>query len=259
MKLFSKKSNSEPLKVLNEREIQERLYGKYHADSPKITAASTNTAVLHKVEAKSRLEPSFSSQPSQKALPLNFSALFFKLQKRFPWRFSGLLIGSVIGGVFVLQLLSFWMGTLSQSSQLISASVRKTTPNQIQTSAVEVEKKPMAGAKPAEEALSPQTAAPTSEAKPTPPRVSDTPKKKYYAVQVCTYFRESDARELTQELTALNFSAFYQHVSSGSQNVHHYLVFLGKEETYSAAEAKLEAFKKTKRFQSFPDSFIRSV
>ena len=241
MKLFSKKSDSEPLKTLNEREIQVRLYGKYHADSSKITAASTNTTVPHKVEVKSRLAPSCSSQLSQKALPFNFSALFFKFQKRFPWRFSGLLIGSVIGGVFVFQLLSFWMGTLSRSSQSASTSVRKTTPNQIQASTVEVKNKPII------------------EAKPTPSRVSDTPKKKYYAVQVCTYFRESDARELTQELTALNFPAFYQHVSSGGQNVHHYVVFLGKEETYSAAEAKLEAFKKTKRFQSFPDSFIRSV
>ncbi len=258
MKLFSKKSNSEPLKALNEREIQERLYGRYHAGSLKTNAASANTAVLHKVEVKSRLEPS-SSQPSQKVLPFNFSALFFKFQKRFPWKFSGLLIGSVIGGVFVFQLLSFWMGTLSRSAQSISASVRKTTPSQIQTSAIEVKKKPMAGVKPAEKALPPQTMTPTSEAKPAPPRASDTPKKRYYAVQVCTYFRESDARELAQELTALNFPAFYQHVSSGSQNVHHYLVFLGKEETYSAAEAKLEVFKKTKQFQSFPDSFIRSV
>lgn len=258
MKLLSKKSNSEPLKSLNEREIQERLYGKYHADSSKTTTSSVNTPALPKMEIKNRLEPTFSSQPSTKIGSSNFSAGFLKLLKHFPWKFSSIMFGSLVGAIFALQLLSFWMGTLGKSSRLSHQPTQKIAPNQNQGSVVNI-KAPISEIKPKPEPVPPQASAPVLEMKPVPPKpVEEAPKKKYYAVQVCTYFQESEARELTQKLKTLNFHAFYQRGSS-NQNINHYLVFLGKEDTYSAAQAKLEGFKKSKEFRSFPDSFIRSV
>ena len=59
MKFFSKKSNQESLKTLNEREIQQKLYGKYHAESsakPTSNSVHSGTATLPRPEAKTRLE-----------------------------------------------------------------------------------------------------------------------------------------------------------------------------------------------------------
>jgi cell division septation protein DedD len=254
VKLFSKKTNQEPLKTLNEREIQERLYGKYHADSPKVSAtASVRTATLPKIEVKNRLEPSFSSQPSRKTASLDFASPVIKFFKAIPWKFAGLMLGSLVGIIFVLQILSSWMGSLKEES--VSSRIKKSAAEFREVAQVKIEKAsiPALGVKAETEAIQP-----IAETKPITPKAAAF-KKKYYAVQVCTYFQESDAKELTQKLNHLNFSAFYQRVYSNAQNTSHYLVFLGKEETQSAAQAQFQAFKKSPEFQSFPDSFVRSI
>lgn len=262
MKFLSKKSNSETLKALNEREIQERLYGKYHADFPKATNSNgpTNTATLFKPEIKSRLEPQFSSQPSSKnpAVSFNFFTLAVKWLKNFPWKFSGLVVGSLAGVIFVLQIFSTWVETLERKS--VQAPTQKSVSMSIEAEPPAV-KANLASVSDQNLRVGPlltKTVQPVVEAKPTAPKVPDLPKKKYYVVQVCTYFQESDARELTQKLQNLNFSAFYHRMISG-QGTPHYLVFLGKEETYSQARAQLENFKKTPEFKNFQDSFVRSV
>jgi hypothetical protein len=258
VKFFSKKSKPESLKTLNEREIQERLYGKYHADSPpKVTISkSASTATLTRPEIKSRLEPSFSSPPSQKAVSFRFSVPGIKFLKNFPWKFSGLVLGSLVGAIFLLQILSSWMDTLKKES--VSIRVQKSAVTSASTSAPKTANASIPAAKPLEEVLLAKPVLSVSEPKPPALKAVETPKKKYYAVQVCTYFQESDARELTQKLKGLNFTPFYERVTS-SQGTLHYLVFLGKQETYSAAQSQLESFKKSSEFQSFQDSFIRSI
>jgi hypothetical protein len=233
VKLFSKKPDTKPLKTLNEREIQERLYGTYHGDQARAHSNSTPVSVVSKVEI-TRPELSVFIKSAQEKVPFNLSALILKRLKQFPWKFAGILIGSVLGALFVFHLLSFWIGSFTEAQSIL-----------------EVTKAPLNEANIEKKSLVVPVSLPSG-IESTPP--SEVTRKKHYVVQVCTYFRESDARRLTQELASLNFPAFYQKVSSG-----HYLVFLGKEETYSAAEAQLQKFKTTKQFESFPDSFISSL
>jgi len=86
-----------------------------------------------------------------------------------------------------------------------------------------------------------------------------TDQQKAYAIQVCTYQRERDAQQLTNELRGLNFSAFYQRILSPDQKIPFYLVFLGRTESYAAAKAQLEQFRRTALYQKFTDSFVRSI
>ena len=90
-------------------------------------------------------------------------------------------------------------------------------------------------------------------------KLPDTAKKSFYAVQICTYQKESDAKSLSQELKNSNFSAFYLKMQ-GSQNKNPYfVVFLGKDESYAGANQELKQFRNSEQYQRFPDAFIRSI
>ena len=86
--------------------------------------------------------------------------------------------------------------------------------------------------------------------------LSEASKKAYYAVQICTYQKETDAKALEEELKRSNFSAFSLRMQG---KIPYYVVFIGKDESYAGANEKLKEFRASDQYQKFPDAFIRSI
>lgn len=257
MKLFLKKSREESLHTLDEKEIQKRLYGKYHRDAPP-KAQSNVPGALRKIEISSHLKPAVLLQEmenSSSSAPTNFIGLF----QKFPWKFAGILTAALITTIVLLQLLSFWFSKLRIAHH-------ESRPEKVMRSALPAVqlpreiKKSQANSVPT---FHPQAITPVV-VQPNVSRSNDSqislPRQRYYAVQICTYQREEDSAQLVAELKRLNFHAFFRR-SPASQpgGPTHYEVFLSKEETYAAANARLNEFRKTNQFQKFSDSFIRSL
>lgn len=87
------------------------------------------------------------------------------------------------------------------------------------------------------------------------------PGEKLYSVQICTYRSESDAQKLVGRLKESNLSAFYQEVPGRQDggNSKFFLVLLGKEPSYSDAQARLSEFKQLPISKEFSDSYIRRL
>ena len=247
MKFTLKKTETGSLHPLNEKEIQKRLYGRYHRDDTTSAADPNCNSTLPKAEIRNTSRPSFSLTVWFANFTGRLQGLFLKFGRKFPWKFSVIVTGSLIVSVVLLQALSAWFGKVRINSQTPSEPVvnKLVSASPIKKS-IEVAAPPSLSAAPA--------------ARPAATTVDKgVQRKRYYAVQVCTYERETDAQQLTNELKGLNFPAFHLRFPSSQQGLTHYVVFLGKEETYATANAKLNEFRKTKDFQRFPDSFIRSI
>lgn len=237
MKIFSKKSEVESLHALNEKEIQKRLYGRYHREAmPAGEKPSTNNAARAVPELEiPDISRSFSFSNRLKAFPARFQNAFLSFWQKFPWKFSGFLIGFLVAFVILFQVFSSWFGKVKAVPPASGLNaVNEPAPLALPVKKVEV-------------------------SLPRPTIQAQAPRKSYYAVQICTYQREGDARQLTRVLESLNFPAFYLHNLSAQERITFYTVFLGKEETYAAAKARLNEFRKTEASQKFPDSFIRSL
>ncbi|MBI4357871.1 MAG: SPOR domain-containing protein [Candidatus Omnitrophica bacterium] len=226
---------------MNEQEIQKRLYGRYHRDSASSVKNLTNSTAPHQVKVVAPEESiSFSDW-----LRAHVRAPLRQFLQRIPWKFAAIVTITLIAMIVGLQMISFWFGQLKAASDAREISPRADVQVKKETAEVRVETK-----RPAASLASPASMVAISQ---------ETPKKKYYAVQVCTYQREQDALQLIEELKNSRFPAFYVRLPSRQQKTLYYVVFLGKEETYQAASAKLKEFRKTQIFQRFSDSFIRSI
>ncbi|MBI4372979.1 MAG: SPOR domain-containing protein [Candidatus Omnitrophica bacterium] len=246
MKLFEKKINGESLQTLDEKEIQKRLYGRYHLETASKAAVSkAHHSKIPSLELPKTLKPSVPSASFIKGFASQIQGAFVSGIKKFPWALAGIVLAALTLSIISLQILSIWFGTVRESAP---------EKNTVRESKIEVSSsKPV----PAGSSSALSSATVTERERPTP--ISALPQKRYYAVQVCTYQKESDAVRLTDELKNENFDAFYLRMASSQQRQPHYVVFLGKEETYAATNSKLNAFKKSRYFQQFSDSYIRSI
>ena len=268
MKLFSKKSEADTLHTLDEKEIQKRLYGRYHRE--------TTVPVHHFNSNVNAAYPKLEIKAPSKAVPLStrFNDFLMRLKgpfssffNTFPWKLAGIVSAGLVISIVLFQALSFWLSRLKEvsldHSRNVTAHASKTrhvantkpedTKERLQKAQVPKKSRTTESATLGSIATTFQS--PLSLAKP----IEVTLKKKYYSVQICTYQREQDAKQLTEELKDSNLSAFYLRIPSSQQQMPHFVVFLGKEETYAGAGARLKDFQKTQHFQKFPDSFVRSV
>ena len=254
--------------TLDEKEIQKRLYGKYHRETGSSVHNTSNpNATLPRLEIPKVSKPPFFSESFKSTFASAWNS-FFVFLKKIPWRFTAIIVGGLILAIALLQGLSFWFAKMKAAPHRIHHAahvvksehlVRKTSVKAIEakkeTVRVETLKKKI------EPRTEPVAALPIAIPAPplSPAQAGETIKKRYYSVQICTYQREQDAQQLTDELKNMSFHAFYLRILSSQQQIPHYVVFLGKEDTYSEASARLKEFRKTQQFQKFSDSFIRSI
>ncbi|MBI4395321.1 MAG: SPOR domain-containing protein [Candidatus Omnitrophica bacterium] len=250
MKIFEKKVDDDSLHTLNEKEIQKRLYGRYHLESnSKATALETPSPNPTRLEIPKAVTSSVVSTSFKDFLARSQKVLLLA-GKKFPWTFATIVISALALSVISLQVLSIWFGKM-KPPEPSEISVATGEANRFS----QAKKVPEVKAFSSSPALSPPTAAGSA----LTAQLAEGAKKKYYAVQVCTYQKEQDAARLATELKASNFDAFYLRMASSRQRQPHYVVFLGKEESYLGANSKLDAFRKSRYYEQFSDSFIRSI
>ncbi len=247
MKFFLKKQSEVSLQSLNEEEIQKKLYGTFHKNTKSQNASVTfNTP---KQSAFTRPQSSEPLPPSDLDASIKHSIdKILKGFQSFPWKFSIVVIGCLIFGIYLLQFLS---GAVHQFSKL-----KPSKQYMISVAGQSVEKASRKGetskAIPVKKTEQLAVIAPVQADK----AMIDSPKKSYYAVQICTYQKEADAKALSAELKNLNFSTFYLRMQG---KIPYYVVFLGKDESYAGANEKLKEFRNSEQYQKFPDAFIRSI
>lgn len=83
--------------------------------------------------------------------------------------------------------------------------------------------------------------------------------EKVYAVQICTYRTESDAKKLVERLSELQLPAYYLSSSARSDSGKFYWVMVGKDASYTQAHERLNEFKQLPISKEFSDSYIRKV
>ena len=269
MKLFSKKTETDNLHTLNEKEIQKRLYGKYHREgnsNPGI-GRSGSGAMPPQLEIPEVSRPfSFSNQlKNSLAQTRNFLFVFVK---KIRWKFLATVTAALIVAVILFQVFSFLFTKIktlpkpfhfsSKVSHLNKrAAAHKVTPRSAEPKKEAAAVKAIAAEMPQKAMPVPSVIVPSSPLSlPKPPEAL---KKRYYSVQICTYQREQDAKQLVEELKNADLPAFHLRILSSQQPFPHYVVFLGKEKTYADANVLLREFRKTQHFQKFPDSFVRSI
>ncbi|OGW87112.1 MAG: hypothetical protein A3C35_06955 [Omnitrophica bacterium RIFCSPHIGHO2_02_FULL_46_11] len=261
MKLFLKKPRLEEIHTLDEKEIQKRLYGKYHRETQEKNQNKKTTVPASKIEFSNPLKPAPTPQVNESSTADKFGKLP-RIFQSFPWKFSFLLTAALLVTVTSLQLLSFWFSKMKIPSARTRSKTISLPPARLSARPSVESPKPAAKKSETSVTNSPrtQTAAPAIPAiiAPSAPAQITPPKQRYYAVQVCTYQREEDAARLVTGLKDLNFPAFFRRTTS-QQGMTHYEVFLSKDVTYAAANSRLGEFRKTHQSQEFPDSFIRSL
>lgn len=220
MIFISKKTSENPLRSLNEEEIQKKLYGKFHKSSQSQNPSSFNTSSVLRPQAAQ-------TEPQESYLKKGVDAL-----KSIPWKFTLITVGVVIVTIYLFQGMSEFFHQLSER--------KSVAPPVIEESVL----------------VTPPKATPVVKTEAS--KTVAIPKKNYYAVQICTYQKESDAKTLENELNKLGFTAFNLRMQ-GQHQTSYYVVFVGKNESYSSANNALKEFRKSEQYQRFPDAFIRSV
>ena len=245
MNLFVKKSAGDSLHSLNEEEIQKKLYGTFHK-----SVLSRNVSLKPNV---SKNVPFVRSQVVEKPVSNLVPQLKFlsrksiKIVQSFPWKFSIVTIGLVLLSIYSFEFLSGTFQNLSKAR----ASKLETVYNikALEKTGRNTEKVELDQIKKTDQHVSV-----IHNEKPL-----DLPQKAFYAVQICTYQKESDAKALAKSLKASNFSSFYLHMQGFQNKTPYYVVFIGKNESYAAANEKLKEFRNSDQYQKFPDAFIRSI
>ena len=231
--------------ALDEKQIQERLYGQYRKGTLPLTEKADSVELLPRLESsikKERVAPFRWVKP----LLTQGAQLIARVWKMIPWRAVSILAGSLIASAILFQTLLLLITkvktvSLATKRQVMSPAALPQTPV------------------PPSVKQSSNVSATTAGGSRVPIAAQNQlVKQREYAVQVCTYEREEDARQLVNQLTRLNFSPFYRRTTSVLDKTR-YEVFLGREKTYANAKALLDQFRKTKPFQNFSDAFIRST
>lgn len=294
---FSKqKEKDEPLRTLRESEIQEKLYGRFRRPFPEklsddlnfssseksasaVTIPQKSTTPNELLKSKEILYPKAVSggslpsrdassadgyrssdfSPSKKSLRiLNFSVVAKVL--------SFVLIGFV--AFFATWWIAFQMHEEKPNNERVSIGKENVSGSANETL---LPMMPQKSAQPLKNAVVNEvTAKNEAQERPvkiTPVKIEPERSEKtekpalasYYSIQICTYYSESDANNLIEELEALSLPAF--HITSpvrGSESKMH-LVMLGKDASASDAQKRLEEFKKLGISKKFSDAYVRKV
>jgi hypothetical protein len=256
LKLQLKQVDKADLKVLQEKEIQERLYGQY---KPGSSPAMTH-AVLESDSAKIDIvrpnELSTIKKLIRRVNVVRFGRSVMGSFHRIPWRFA-LFLAIIVG----LSTFAFLTASVLFEARNSARSETRSESN------LTLPYRPAPEQVASQEVVAPTTESALSSASGDPEKVVSKPPsaranplpRRTYGVQVCTYQRESDANRLTRELTAKNFKAFYRKMQSRNQSMPYYVVFLGEKKTFDDAKTLLQKFQKTDLHTDFSDSFIRSL
>lgn len=237
---FLRKPSGDSLQSLNEEEIQKKLYGTFH----KNTASPSSSVTFNRPQNVPFTRPKRIEKPAFNVLVLDLKIRIGKLIKMiqsFPWKFFILVTGCVLLFIYAFQFLSGAIQHVSKTREAKQQAKLMASQSTGQSTTTLV---------PSQGVLSP----PNQHEK-----LADPVKKSYYAVQICTYQKENDAKALANELKNSNFSAFYQRMQGGQNKTPYYVVFLGKNESYAGANEKLKEFRSSDQYQKFPDAFIRSI
>lgn len=251
MNLLSHKPKEDSLNTLDEKQIQERLYGTYHKGSNSVspaprTAPPPPPALKESVPDEKKVDIA----AEWKALAGAWAQAFRHYGALFPWKMVGSIGIALIGAVLIVQSISGWFA--NRKFQDFAPQVQEASPR----------------SKPAETAPSVSASSQKTALSSAGPSVSNAgaavtnrpeAKQKFYAVQICTYQRSRDAEELVKQLQQLRFSAFYKQSFSQAERIPLYVVFLDRVPTYAQAKTQLAEFRKTELFQKFSDSFIQSL
>jgi len=252
VKLFDKKVTGDSLRSLNEEEIQKKLYGTFHKTTTIKNTGSSFTKTVPFMRPKL-----MEKKDSELLLALNaFKNKLFLSLKSFPWKFSLIVIGLVISSVYSFQFFSTAIHNFAKEREAkkhaaVSLQAEKAK-NKIESAKDKSAEDSKVVAKKADEPVAMIPAVQNE-------NPLELPKKPYYAVQICTYQKESDAKGLSGELKKSNFDAFYLKMQGPQNKVPYFVVFLGKDESYSGANRSLKEFRRSEQFQKFPDAFIRSL
>lgn len=222
MKLHSQKGKKVPVHILNEQEIQERLYGRYHKSSVALKEAPrlAGQAELTPPHLETAETPLWKEARAWVGRAARAFAGFLKM---LPWKLASALGIALAATIFLSQSVPVWVHEWNVNQNEV-----KVTPVQEHVPAAPIKKPPVSI-------------------------------QKFYTVQVCTYQRERDAQDLVHQLQGMGLPAFSQKTSARDQGIALHLVFLGRSATYAEAKNQLEEFRKSSLFHKFSDSFIRSV
>lgn len=236
MKFFVKKISEESLHVLNEEDIQKKLYGTYHK-------VQTNSA-----SHKAPIYATLGSKPYRPWANINFKPiinLVLQWVKSFPWKVALLSLAGIVFAVYSLQFISNSFQSLTKPKVKNEQVVTTNEPVNQKSDVSKPATVQKSTHKLASVDLENQTAV--------------SLRKTYYAVQVCTYQKLSDALNLVAELKRAHFPAFHMRIPASQSKIPYYVVFLGKDAEYAQANAKLKEFRRSDQRQKFPDAFIRSI
>ena len=261
MKFFFVKS-SKSSHVLNEKEIQERLYGHYRS--------GTFSTAAENVQVGSGVPKLTIPRPEQSGVLAEWFQILWRtigitvktLSGRFSLKFAAVVGSVLILSIVFLQVVSRWFGGAEDRREEISQAASVSLP-EVST------KQEAIAARPSRNSSSDSGGAIQATAIGEESAVSlenselsgsaEVRKRKFYAVQVCTYQKEADAGRLVEKLKATHFEPFYRRVMSPRQRIPYYVVFAGQHETFSGAQALLGKFKDSELFGDFSDSFILSL
>ena len=255
----------EELKPLNEKDIQERLYGQYRKGI--VRTPDTTRQNESKNEGRSEFSSSSKYEVTSGQLTNPWESLTLSIQgaaKRIPWRFAGVVLIVLIASLVVGRGTANWIEHMRETKRLREETVRaESLPVELKPNVSQKRLRSTtegSGPLTSVEPESKVTASLFNQKQSAQVAISNEMKQRVYAIQICTYQREEDASHLVSELEALKFDAFHRKIQSTSSRPNSYfVVFLGKRDTFGAAHALLKEFKKTTLFNHFSDAFIRSL
>ena len=273
---LGRRKGEDSLRPLTEREIQEKLYGSYLTDQSGAEQKS-EARFVGSTRDSTRKEKLVILSPRRKT---SFSAP--KISFKVPWRgilsflFNGLRIVWDILKTLLVRVMTGWgIGVVAVVSIFLSIHMlnayratamknfkihfelkpyRKRT---IHERRHQVEQKVQAVGT-SSVVLTPTTPGPEVVVKDEAPPPVSVAGEKSYVIQICTYSREEDAQKLVEQIGQSNLSAFLQPVQRSSGKTF-YLVLLGRFESFTEAQAKLEEFRQNPIAKDFPDSFVRTL
>ncbi len=273
------RSKEDEMTPLDEKQIQERLYGKYHKEAVK---PSAGIPPLKKNDGKQDSNiasdaPKIGEKSSGgEGMGLPSMGSFMAFLSHVPWKFIGALAGAFVTTLLLVHLISSFVSrvkpepsdipapktqkpvvvTPMPGSGRISASTpsRQIAVKEQLTTPAPVVPRPVK----TETTASQQITAPVASPAPVPPAASeDATRGRFYGVQVCTYQRKADAETLVNDLNQKGFNSFFREVPGQQRSF--FVVFLNRSKTYAEAQSVLAKFKAHEASSEFRDAFIRSI
>ena len=92
----------------------------------------------------------------------------------------------------------------------------------------------------------------------TPPTKAAKEPVNKYAVQICVYEKEKEARQLVNNLKGRNYPAYFTTRVSPKGRTY-YNIYIGKFRTERAASSFLDKIRNKKELEEFKDSFVKRL